>query len=137
MIMTDDAINTIVAKYVGVPFKHNGRELDDGLDCLGLIYCLYKDLGIDFPSDDGEPIAEDWHKTDPERYVRNLLILGKPVDIPQRLDLVYFYMKGAVRHAGIMVDDNRFIHTLTNRNSRITRLAKYWSYALAGVRRMI
>lgn len=130
-------VDEIIAKYVGVPFKHNGRTLAGGLDCLGLIHCLYADLGIEFPTDDGAPIRADWYKTDPERYLRNLLELGVPADTPQKLDLVYFYIQGQVRHAGIMVDERRFIHTLIDRNSRITNLARYWKTSLAGIRRFI
>lgn len=129
-------VDTIITKYVGIPYAHNGRDPKTGVDCLGLIYCLYTELGIPFPSDDGAPIETEWWKTDPERYLRNILTLGRPVDDPQKLDLVYFLIDNQVRHAGIMVDDGRFIHILKDRNSRITRLAKYWAYALAGVRRL-
>lgn len=139
MLKNDASVDAIIAKYVGLPFAHNGRNLETGVDCLGLIHCLYKDLGIDFPADDGVHIEEDWYVTDPNRYLRNLLQLGVAVEKSelQKLDLVYFYIKGTVRHAGIMTSETTFIHTLQNRYSRITRLARYWDYAFAGARRMI
>lgn len=132
-------VDEVIAKYVGLPFVHNGRDPKSGVDCLGLIHCLYKDLGIDFPADDGAYIEEDWYVTDPNRYLRNLLQLGVAVEKSelQKLDLVYFYIKGTVRHAGIMTSETTFIHTLQNRYSRITRLARYWDYAFAGARRLI
>ena len=137
MLADSPLVDEVISKYVGLPFVHNGRDPAVGVDCLGLIHCLYKELGITFPADDGNPIDPNWHEIDPGRYLRNLLELGVAVEVPQKLDLVYFYIKGEVRHAGIMVSDTSFIHTLQNRHSRITRLARYWQYALAGVRRMI
>lgn len=35
-------------KYLGVPFKHRGRTAA-GLDCAGLGWIAYHDLGIDLP----------------------------------------------------------------------------------------
>lgn len=32
-------------KYLGVPFKHRGRT-DRGIDCAGLVWCAYRDLGV-------------------------------------------------------------------------------------------
>ena len=34
--------------YIGTPFKYRGRDRL-GLDCYGLIWCSYRDAGIDVP----------------------------------------------------------------------------------------
>ena len=35
-------------KYLGVPFRHRGRSAS-GLDCAGLGWIAYRDLGIELP----------------------------------------------------------------------------------------
>lgn len=46
--------NDIVARakeYVGVRWRHQGRSLDTGVDCAGLLVCVGHDLGLtDFDS---------------------------------------------------------------------------------------
>ena len=34
--------------YLGVPFKYRGRDAR-GLDCAGLVWCSYRDAGIELP----------------------------------------------------------------------------------------
>ena len=100
-------IEEAVRRYVGIPYRHNGRDMD-GLDCLGLIWRFYRDMGVYVPDSDGKPIDKDWFKEDPERYIRGILRVGQPVTgRPKPLDLV-IQLKGVVRHAGIMV----FLHVL-------------------------
>jgi len=128
----------VVARYIGVPYRHNGRG-QDGLDCLGLIASFYRDLGIEVPDGDGEPIPQDWWKHDPERYLRGLMSIGRPVEGPlQPLDLVYFTLtQGVVTHGGVMVDRQRFIHVLEGHSVMVTRLGSWWQRRLAGARRLV
>lgn len=40
----------VVAKareYVGTPYHHQGRVKGHGVDCIGLIFCIFGELGID------------------------------------------------------------------------------------------
>ena len=97
----------IARQFLGIPYRHGGRDRK-GLDCLGLVHLFYRELGIKVPDNDGQPYANDWYKKDPERLLRGLLQVGKPVNLPaeplQPLDLVYFRMGGAITHAGVMID---------------------------------
>ena len=34
-------------KYVGTPYKHQGRSIETGVDCLGLVVACANDLGIE------------------------------------------------------------------------------------------
>lgn len=135
--MKSVTIDEAVRKYVGIPYKHNGRDLD-GLDCLGLIWRFHKDVGIDVPDSDGKPIAVDWYRDDPDRYIRGLLKVGKPVEGPPKpLDLVYFQLDGIVRHAGIVVSPGVFIHVRENRPVMLSRLSGPWRRAYVGARRFV
>ena len=129
-------IDRLVEKYLGIPYKHGGRNLD-GLDCLGLVYCFYRDAGINVPDGDGEEYPTEWWKTDPERYIRGIKEHGKEVSVEQLrpLDLVYFRMGGQITHAGIMVDMECFIHTLEDRAVGVEHLHSGWKRRLAGARR--
>lgn len=99
---------------------------------------VYRAFGIALPDGDGQPIAPDWWQRDPDRYLRGLLQHGEAVSGELRpLDLVYFRIGGVVRHAGVMVDTQRFIHVLEHRPVMVTRLGSWWSRRLAGARRIV
>ncbi len=123
-------------RYVGIPYRHGGRTRS-GLDCLGLVWLVLRDYGIRVPDGDGSPYSPDWFRADPGRYLRGLLAHGEtaPLGELRPLDLVYFRMSGAITHAGVMVDNNRFIHVLEGRSVCVSRLNSMWRRRLAGARR--
>lgn len=130
----------LVRKYRNIPYKHNGRSLR-GVDCLGLIIFIYREFGIEIPQGDGKPITENWSKKDPERYIRNLLKLGKEVEYEelQVLDLVYFKLvKDIVTHSGVMINNNEFIHILQDKDVEVSSIERrYWQRKFAGARRLV
>lgn len=130
------AIDTVVEAYVGIPYRHGGRDRT-GLDCLGLVHSFYNAVDINVPDGDGEAYAPRWWVDDPTRYLRGILVHGSPVCGDLRpLDFVYFRMAGdAVTHGGIMVDAQRFIHVLEGRSVMVSRLASWWRRRFAGARR--
>lgn len=139
----DKGVNILieVEKYIGIPYKHNGRSIEEGLDCWGLVMCIFKELGISLPGSDGYNRPEqDWFKKDPDRYWRFLQRVGEPLDIVQvkRYDIVYFALIGnsIVSHAGVMLDNEKFIHTLQKRNCFVSKLDRYWLKKIRGVRRL-
>lgn len=135
--MCPRAIDEAVAAHIGIPYRHNGRG-PDGLDCLGLIVSFYRSLGIKLPGGDGRPIAADWWRDDPGRYLRGLMTVGRPAEGPlEPLDLVYFALRGGVvTHGGVMVDAQRFIHVIEKRSVMVTRLAGWWKSKFVGARRL-
>lgn len=122
-------------KYLGIPFKYNGRS-PDGVDCLGLILMVLRDAGIELPDDDGRPIDPRWYDTDPQRLVRGLERYGRRIDVTelQPLDVVVFCFHGKPRHAGVMVDRNRFIHIRENQTVTVARLKRYSRFFYAAYR---
>lgn len=138
--MEQNKYKEIARQFLGIPYKHGGRDRK-GLDCLGLAHLFYKTLGIQLPTDDGQPYTTDWYKSDPERFLRGLLQVGKAVNINTEplkpLDLVYFRVGGAVTHAGVMIDRVSFLHVMTGQQVRITPLNPAWRRRLRGARRLL
>lgn len=136
--MKEKELAVIFDKYLGIPYRHGGRDIH-GLDCLGLVYLIYKDCGIDIPDNDGRDYAKDWFKTEPDRYLKGIRSYGVevPLDSLQPLDLVYFKMGPVVTHTGVMVDDNSFIHVLEGTTVHISTLNFKWRRRLVGARRFV
>lgn len=138
--MVANKYEQIARQFLGIPYRHGGRDRE-GLDCVGLVHLFYQELGIKVPDTDGRPYSTDWYKKDPERLLRGLLQVGRPVDLKteplQPLDLVYFRMGGAITHAGVMIDQHSFLHVLTRKTVQISSLNPAWKRRLQGARRLI
>ncbi len=112
-------------RYVGIPFEHNGRTTD-GIDCLGLIKLYLDEHGFNIPGDDNRAIKQNWHKREPSRLLRGLRKHMVEIDgRPQEFDVLLFKMKGKLRHLGVMISRNRFLHIRKGKKSTTERLAKW------------
>ncbi|WIV13257.1 NlpC/P60 family protein [Proteiniborus sp. MB09-C3] len=136
-----EKINEGIRKYQYAKFLRNGRNLEEGIDCLGFIKLFYKDFGIDIPSDDGKPIEEEWYRTDPERYIRGIKSLGYKnvsIDELQPLDLAYFVIShDVITHAGIMISNREFVHMSPKSGLLISKLERHWGRRFRGAIRLI
>ncbi len=134
-----EKLQRLISRYTNIPFIHNGRSLENGVDCLGFIILFYKEFGIYMPSDDGEPIHEDWYKTDPERYIRGIRTMGgTPVSIYELkpLDLVYFAIShNIITHTGIMINNYEFAHMSPKTGFTISPLDRLWGRRFRGALR--
>jgi len=132
-------IRQALKKYERVPFVHNGRSLETGLDCLGFVVMFYSEFGIYLPDNDGRYIEEDWYKTDPERYIRALNKLpGKKVAFRdlKPLDLVYFAIsRNIITHTGVMISSYEFAHMSPKSNFIISRMERLWASRFRGAMR--
>jgi len=100
----------VLDKYLKtpIPFKHMGRDLK-GLDCYGLIKCIYEDAGIELM--DLEDYALGWARKGENYFVDNYYKQFEEALTPHFLDVVLFKnSKGVANHAGIVLSENRFIH---------------------------
>ena len=93
-------IRECLDRYLGIPYVHLGRTMQ-GLDCYGLIILVYRDLGVELVDsenyDKSKSYQEEW----------------KRVDSPQLFDVVLFrIVKGVANHAGIYLDEYRFLHCM-------------------------
>jgi len=91
-------------KYVGIPFKHLGRDRS-GLDCYGLLIYYYKEeFGIEIPDWYYSP---QWSKEGCNYFMENYETIAFKVDTPRVHDVVLFYtdiVSKVVNHAGILVE---------------------------------
>jgi cell wall-associated NlpC family hydrolase len=46
MAVSRDMIVACARSYCGVPFVHQGRTKEGGVDCAGLVICVAKELGL-------------------------------------------------------------------------------------------
>jgi cell wall-associated NlpC family hydrolase len=120
----------VVTKYLGVPYKHQGRDMR-GLDCYGIIICAYADIGIKL-FDIEEDYSEDWSWKGKNYFIENYYKQWEKVIAPKFMDVVLFKnSKGAINHAGIMLDENRFIHT-SKVGTVVSRIADMKEHRLEG-----
>jgi len=112
-------IATWAGRYVGIPYTGKGRDLA-GLDCLGLLYLIYKnDLGIDLPDYDNYNHADN-------KTIEGVFNAG--IDEWMRIPnaepgaLVMLTIGGLTTHLGICIGDNKFIHCMDGVDCTIDRL---------------
>lgn len=99
----------IIKKYLGTAYSHRGRKKETGLDCYGLIICIYKDLGLDLL--DLIEYEIDWSKNGKNYFIDNYADQWEKVVVNHVYDVVLFrnYL-GIANHAGVVLTQNRFIH---------------------------
>lgn len=112
-------------KYLGQEYKFNGRE--GPYDCLGLVIDVLADNGIYLPDNDGRIIKSNWMSKDKNRLPVGLseyCTRIKPGE-EQPLDVAVFVIATIPRHAGVLIDDYRFIHIYENSTVHISRFSKW------------
>ena len=126
-------------KYLGVPYKHKGRDFS-GLDCWGLPIIVYKDfLGVDLL--DLDNYSQDWSKEGANYFLDNYSKQFEQIFDPnsiKTLDILLFKdsKKQHVNHAGIALDIKSFIHC-PYQGVVISRINdKFWGERLEGVFRL-
>lgn len=111
----------IVSKYLGVPFKNGGRTLD-GLDCYGLVVCIFADRKITLV-DAEKPYDTKWSFKGENYLIENAWRDWVEVVNPRILDLICFdNSNGVGYHIGVCFGDGSFIHT-TKAGTVISRVA--------------
>lgn len=134
-------IQQLIRRFRHARFVHNGRTLEEGIDCLGFVILFYKEFGVDIPSDDGKLVEKDWYKADPERYIRGIKSLNRKevsLESLQPLDLVYFVINhDVITHTGIMINEGEFVHMSPKRGLLVSKLERHWKRRFRGAIRVI
>jgi murein DD-endopeptidase / murein LD-carboxypeptidase len=103
-------VDEIVRKYLGVPFRHGGRDMD-GADCWGLVMMIYADLGFKLWDVD-KVYDEGWTWKEKSLFIENYHRQWERVEKPQVFDGVLFCNhSGVANHCGVMLENGRFIQS--------------------------
>lgn len=113
----------LAEEYLGAPYRSGGTS-PSGVDCSGLSFAVYKQLGVKLPRTSSAQARAGFH------IDRGDLRAG---------DLVFFRIGSSINHVGIYADDGEFIHASTRaRGVRFDRLDnKYFKNRYVGARRVI
>ncbi len=114
----------LALSLVGTPYRYGGNTPEGGFDCSGLIVHVFRGAaGLALP-----------------RTVAQLASVGSAVPSTQMrsADLVFFHATGRFSHAGICVDDGRFVHAPSSGGRvRVESIGtRYWAPRLAVIRRV-
>ena len=120
-------------KYIGLSFKHKGRDFD-GVDCYGLFALMLKEeKNINMP---GYEYTLNWsdegcnHIQEKMYYFNNWDAVGEPL---KPFDVILFYAtpnNKIVNHMGIYIGDNKFIHASSLYKSKIDKLEGAWKHRI-------
>ena len=114
--VTIDQLIETAEGYLGTPHCMGGTT-KECIDCSGLLYATFRDLGINVPRD-----SQDF-----SRYGKIII----DVEELQRGDLVFFVKtyntSKVITHSGIYLGDYKFIHTSTKNGVSISNVnGKYY-----------
>lgn len=94
-------------QFLGLPYTWGGR-CSFGFDCSGFVQMLYARLNIRLPRD-----------------AKDQVFLGKAVEEPNLADLIFWgHSEEEIRHVGMFLEGNTFIHTSSRENKPYLRLSQ-------------
>lgn len=130
MMLADAAL-----KFIGTPYRHQGRTPGIGLDCAGVLICAMRKLGIAVND------CRTYGRVPPRNLLTDMIerhgfIQQKEVSNDGDLCLFWMRHKRLVIHCGIATNDQReLIHVEDGRKVERTPIG-IWRPQLAGVYRL-
>ncbi len=115
-------------QYLGTPYAWGGTDLNNGVDCSGFVYSVYRNFGIALNRSSAAMEANDGVYVD-----KNELQAG---------DLVFFDNNGSgsIDHVGIYMHDGYYIHSSSGKTTGVIISNLYDSYSIktyAGAKRVL
>lgn len=125
-----------LSKYIGVPFLNNGRHLDRGCDCWGLVRLIWKnEFGFTVPSHLGIYDVNDdpsMDKSIQAHWDEKEWVQIEP-GLEQPGDGVLMRLAGLPIHIGIVAGEGKMIHTFVGANSALENYrSTRWEKRIAG-----
>ncbi|MDP8298270.1 MAG: NlpC/P60 family protein [Candidatus Orphnella occulta] len=119
-------------EFLNIPFKLGGRNIKEGVDCVGIMYCYLKKKGVTIPHTDGMPVSEDWREATPDRYddamQKILPRYGKLIIGFNQLkanDIIAFSIdKKKVAQAAVYIGKGYFLHIEEGKKSELIQLTE-------------
>lgn len=142
MIIHDNE-NIIDSKFIGVPFKYDGKTLEE-TDCIGLIVLYLKEHGFDYEYDEKyEPALKHWYETSVQKFAEGMMKYGKVLGFSElrKFDLVMFFGEELSNKfpqiLGIVVDEGRhFLMNFPESGSHVVMFDEYWKNRFFGGMRL-
>lgn len=122
-------------KYVGLPYRHLGENINTGIDCFNLCKLVlkeHKNFDIPYSSSDWcNIIDEDWYtKTHDQFFLKGAkTIYGwQKVKTPEPYDLILMSLgaTNVVNHCSLYIGNNKMLQTMINHKSWITLYGNYY-----------
>lgn len=113
------------SKYIGIPFKEQGRG-PAGYDCWGLVRLIYaEELGILLPC---------WAAVDKQdnyatavRRLDSAMPSFKKLDGPEEFSMALFDSTSHIYHIGVLVDEQRMLHCTDGVDTCLIKWSQYQS----------
>ncbi len=122
-------VMAIARKYVGTPWHHQGRVIGVGIDCIGLLVCVAKEMGFQLQDVVGYPLEPNG------TLDNNLYEQMDAVDIikPASIGMFWTQQKDKAQHIAIFTDYGLIQAHLGSDNVIETRYTKAWDNRLMQV----
>ncbi len=118
-------------KYIGLPYKDNGRDTS-GVDCWGLARLFYQqELGIELPS--YTELYAGAHDPQVSQALDAYKDSWQVAEYGVAGDLCLFNIYGEPAHVGVYIGERKFLHAREGRDSVVESLdSAQWSKRFAG-----
>ena len=129
---------SIINRYLGVPYVNNGRNFRLGLDCWGLCLCIVKDIfGVEMPDPEYSKYSLLRHKTDIVRNHDMSLWVDPVKGQPIFGDFVLINaVEGLPIHVGNYMRDGRFLHAVSGVGEVVLSELEIWKNTIEGIYRL-
>jgi cell wall-associated NlpC family hydrolase len=128
------AAKEIINKYLGIPYKHHGRDMS-GLDCWGFVILVYRDMGYELL--DISDYAERWSWQGGNYFIENYSKQWEHVAVSKPLDIVLFKNSiDVANHCGIYLGGGKFIHCCRHGVIVSNLYEKPWGQRIDGIYRL-
>jgi NlpC/P60 family putative phage cell wall peptidase len=134
-VMDGERVMTAAQSWAGTPYRHQGSLKGVGCDCLGLIRGVWRDLyGIE--PETLRPYTMDWAETaanDPLMDAAGRHFVRSDALEPGCLILFRWKAGTAVKHCGIYLGEDRFLHAYERHAVMASPLIPHWRRRIAGL----
>lgn len=133
-------------KYVGLPYKHLGNNIEIGIDCFNLCKLVlkeHKNFDIPYYSHDWcNIIDEDWYSKTHNQFFLDAAKEQhgwKNIEIPEPYDIILMSLgsTNVVNHCSLYIGSNKMLQTMINHKSWISIYGNYYKQYTVGVIRWI
>lgn len=124
-------IESKAREYIGTPWHHRGRKKGVGVDCVGLLVCVYRELGVEVFDLVEYSLSDHFSLLIKEVLKHGRLV--KSEDSPVAGDIVIFRGRDMHNHCGIHTSAGTFIHSYSSPAVMQVMESKYTPYWLSRV----